>query len=87
MICLTTEYFRGSAAGIKNLLGAVLTVAGLLMLFLLGQGLVMLLVGLMIMNYPGKFALERRLIQCPHILPTVNWLRKIRSSAIACADR
>jgi hypothetical protein len=61
--------------GTKNLLGAVLVLAGLLMLFLPGQGLVMLLVGLMIMNYPGKFALERWLITRPHILPAVNWLR------------
>ena len=62
-------------AGVKNLLGAVLVFVGFLLLFLPGQGLVMLLVGLMIMNYPGKFALERWLIQRPHILPAVNWLR------------
>ena len=62
-------------AGVKNLLGAVLVFVGFLLLFLPGQGLVMLLVGLMIMNYPGKFTLERWLIQRPHILPAVNWLR------------
>ena len=62
-------------AGVKNLLGAALVFAGFLMLFLPGQGLVMLLVGLMIMNYPGKFALECWLIQRPHILPALNWLR------------
>jgi MFS family permease len=62
-------------AGVKNLLGAVLVVAGLALLFLPGQGLLMLLAGLMIMNYPGKFALERWLILRPHVLPAVNWLR------------
>ena len=62
-------------AGIKNLIGTMLVIAGLLMLFLPGQGLIMLLVGLMIMNYPGKFALERWLVQRPHVLPVVNWLR------------
>jgi archaellum biogenesis protein FlaJ (TadC family) len=61
--------------GIKNLLGIVFVVAGLLMLFLPGQGLLTLLVGLIIMNYPGKFALEGWLIQRPYVLPAVNWLR------------
>ena len=62
-------------AGSKNLLGIVFLVAGILMLFLPGQGLLMLLVGLIIMNYPGKFALEGWIIKLPHVLPTINWLR------------
>jgi hypothetical protein len=60
----------------KNLLGVVFVVAGLLMLFLPGQGILTLLVGLVIMNYPGKFALERWLIQRPYVMHAVNWLRK-----------
>jgi hypothetical protein len=59
----------------KNLLGATLVLAGLLMLFVPGQGLITLLVGLMIMNYPGKFALERWLMRRPHVFSAVNWLR------------
>ena len=62
-------------AGLKNLLGAALAFAGLIMLFTPGQGLLTLLVGLMLMNYPGKFALERWFIARPHILPAINWLR------------
>ena len=61
--------------GSKNLLGTVFIAAGLLMLFLPGQGLLMLLVGLIIMNYPGKFELERWIILRPHVLPAINWLR------------
>ncbi|MDB4575664.1 hypothetical protein N9112_01760 [bacterium] len=61
--------------GLKNLLGMVFVVAGFLMLFLPGQGLVTLLVGLIIMNYPGKFALENWLIRRTFVLPAVNWLR------------
>lgn len=61
--------------GAKNLLGAVLVLAGLVMLFTPGQGLITLFVGLMVMNYPGKFALERWLIRRPKVLPTLNWLR------------
>lgn len=62
-------------AGAKNLLGATLVLAGLLMLLLPGQGLITLLAGLMIMNYPGKFRLERWIIQRPHVSSAVNWLR------------
>jgi hypothetical protein len=61
--------------GLKNLLGIVFVVAGFLMLFLPGQGILMLLVGLIIMNYPGKFALENWLIRRTFVLPAVNWLR------------
>lgn len=49
--------------------------AGLLMLFMPGQGLLTLLVGLTIMNYPGKHALERWLIERPYVMQAVNWLR------------
>lgn len=59
----------------KNLLGATLVLLGLLMLLAPGQGLITLLVGLMIMNYPGKFVLERWLMRRPHVFSAVNWLR------------
>ena len=49
--------------------------AGLLMLFLPGQGVITLLAGLMVMNHPGKFVFEPWLIQRPHVLSAVNWLR------------
>jgi hypothetical protein len=62
-------------AGIKNAIGAVFVVAGLIMLVLPGQGLLTLFIGLLIMNYPGKFALERWLIRRPYVMPAVNRLR------------
>ena len=67
---------RFTFLALKNLLGAVLVIAGILMLFLPGQGLLTLLVGLMIMNYPGKYALECWLIRRPKVLPAINWLRR-----------
>ena len=45
------------------------------MLVLPGQGLLTLAAGLMIMNYPGKYALERWLITRPYVLPAINKLR------------
>lgn len=62
-------------SGAKNLLGALLLIVGVALLFLPGQGLLTLLVGLMIMNYPGKFVFERWLVRRPHVLPALNWLR------------
>lgn len=60
----------------KNVLGALFLAAGLAMLFLPGQGLLTLFVGLMIMNYPGKYAFECWLVRRPKILPALNWLRR-----------
>ncbi|MFL2554543.1 MAG: PGPGW domain-containing protein [Candidatus Rariloculaceae bacterium] len=62
-------------AVIKNIVGAFCVVTGILLLVLPGQGLITLILGLMIMNYPGKYALERRLIRLPNVLSTINWLR------------
>ncbi len=67
---------RLALSGAKNLLGGLLVVAGLVMLVTPGQGLLTLLAGMVIMNYPGKFALERWVITRPRVLPAVNWLRR-----------
>ena len=59
----------------KNLLGLVLIVAGVAMLVLPGQGILMILIGLMLMDVPGKHALERRLVQQPSVWQAMNWIR------------
>lgn len=59
----------------KNLLGLLLFCGGLLMLFLPGQGLLTIAVGLLLMDYPGKYSLERRIVAYPSILKGINWLR------------
>ena len=61
---------------LKNMLGLGFVVLGILMLFVPGQGLLTIIVGLTVMNYPGKFRLERWLIMRPRVLPALNWLRK-----------
>jgi len=63
---------------LKNLLGAVLVVLGLLMLLTPGQGLLTLLAGLLLMNFPGKYQMERWLVQRPGVLRALNWLRQRR---------
>ncbi len=60
---------------LKNVLGAVLILAGLLMLVLPGQGLVTLLIGLCLVNFPGKRRLVCRLLQQPKVLGFINRIR------------
>ena len=60
---------------LKNLVGYCLILGGILMLVLPGQGLLTILVGLMLSDYPGKFKLEKRIIKTSLVLKTVNWYR------------
>ena len=59
----------------KNIIGATLVLAGLAMLILPGQGLLTLIVGLGLMNFPGKRRLIRRIILQRRVLQTINRLR------------
>ena len=60
----------------NNIIGCGLILAGLVMLFLPGQGILTLVMGLLLVDYPGKFRLERRLVKTPAILNSLNWLRR-----------
>ena len=61
---------------VKNTIGYLLLLSGMLMLFLPGQGVLTMVAGLLMMDYHGKFALERRIALSPSILSKLNWLRK-----------
>ena len=61
---------------VKNAGGFVLIMAGIVMLFLPGQGILTILVGVSLMDIPGKRYLERRLISRPMVLRTINKLRE-----------
>lgn len=63
---------------VRNAVAAVFLVAGIIMLFTPGQGLLMLLAALWLATFPGKRWLERRLIALPGVLNVIN---KIRSKA------
>ena len=60
---------------LKNLLGFILVLAGIAMLVLPGQGALTLLIGLSLTNFPGKYAIQQRLISVPGISKALNWLR------------
>ncbi len=62
----------------KNLLGGLLVLLGLVMLFTPGQGVLSILLGLSLVDIPGKRAVERKLIQRDSVLRLVNHLRARR---------
>ncbi len=46
------------------------------MLFLPGQGLLTILAGILILDFPGKYKLEHYLISKPVVLDSLNWIRR-----------
>ena len=59
----------------KNIIGFSLITGGLLMLVLPGQGLLTIVTGLLLINYPGKYKLEQKLVTIPSIFRALNWIR------------
>lgn len=59
----------------KNFLGAVLLLAGIAMLVLPGQGLLTMLIGILLINFPGKYQVEKWLVTKTPVLRAANWLR------------
>ena len=61
---------------LKNLLGVILVVGGFIMFFIPGQGLITLVIGLLLLNFPGKRKLEIWLIRRKPIKRAVDWIRE-----------
>jgi len=60
----------------RNLLGLIILLAGIAMILLPGQGVITIMVGLMLIDFPGKFRFERWLVRKESVQKAVNWLRK-----------
>jgi len=60
----------------KNTLGALLVLVGIPLIPLPGQGLVTILAGLALLEFPGKRRFELRVVRIPGVLRAVNWLRR-----------
>jgi hypothetical protein len=61
----------------KNLLGLVLVAAGVVMSLpgVPGQGVLTILLGVMLLDFPGKRALEARIVGRPRVYRAINALR------------
>ena len=66
---------RVTARVLKNALGGVLLLAGIAMMVLPGQGIITVLVALSLLEFPGKRALELRLIRQAQVSNIINWIR------------
>jgi hypothetical protein len=71
-------FLRMAALGLKNLLGLLLILAGFVMALPLvpGPGIVTMLIGLALVDAPGKRQLERRIVSQATVLNAMNRLRK-----------
>lgn len=63
---------------LRNVVGALFVLAGIAMLVLPGQGLLTILIGLLLVDFPGKRALELRLVRRPRLLAFLNRMRTRR---------
>ncbi|MCB1986558.1 MAG: hypothetical protein H6936_13485 [Burkholderiales bacterium] len=60
----------------KNIVGSIFLIAGFIMLFLPGQGILTMLIGISFMDFPKKRLLEVKIIEQPVILNTINTMRQ-----------
>lgn len=66
---------RWSGALAKNAAGALLVALGVLMVFIPGPGVLTILLGITLLDFPGKRKLELKLISRPEVLRGVNGIR------------
>jgi hypothetical protein len=61
---------------VKNAVGAIFLFAGFLMLFLPGQGILTMLIGISMLDFPGKRKVEAKIIGQPTVLHAINGMRE-----------
>ena len=61
---------------LRNLAALVLILAGIAMLLLPGQGLLTIVLGIFVADFPGKHNLERRLVANRKVFDAINWIRE-----------
>lgn len=62
--------------GLKNTVGLVLVLAGIVMLFVPGQGLLTILAGMVLVEFPGKRRLVAFLVRHRSVQKGLNWIRR-----------
>jgi hypothetical protein len=68
-------FFRFLSGIGRNVLGAMFILAGIAMLVLPGQGLLTILIGLVFINFPGKWKLARALVRRKVVFSAINTIR------------
>ncbi len=60
---------------VKNVVGIVFVLVGIAMLFLPGQGLLTMLIGISLVDFPRKRELEAKMVGQPTLLGVINSMR------------
>jgi len=60
---------------VKNLFGAIFVLLGIAMLVLPGQGVLTIVVGLMLLDFPGKYEVELWALRRQSVRRAINWIR------------
>ena len=60
----------------KNLLGLAFLLAGIAMLVLPGQGILTMVLGITLLDFPAKSRLLRWMVSQPAVYRSLDWLRK-----------
>ncbi|MCC6659574.1 MAG: hypothetical protein IT437_01680 [Phycisphaerales bacterium] len=85
LVRLPSDYFDGDRPprgrhwgrrAAKNAAGVIVLLIGLALLVLPGPGLLGVLAGVLLLDFPGKRAVERWLLRRRHVLAAANWLRR-----------
>jgi len=59
----------------RNLLGMIILIAGIVLLFMPGQGLLAILVGVLMIDFPGRRIVVRKIIERRKVMSAANRLR------------
>lgn len=61
---------------LRNLVGGGLVLAGAAMLVLPGQGILTILIGVCVMDFPGKHVLIEQAVRFRRVRKSLNWMRR-----------
>ncbi len=75
LCCQKPKMVRFMFIFLKNILGVILILGGIALLLLPGQGILTILIGLIIMDFPYKYKVEIWIIKHPFVLRAINKLR------------
>lgn len=92
MVCrIPTDYFldshlqkkrqqpllvRVATVFVRNILGAGFFLLGFILLFIPGQGLLTMFLGLVLMDFPGKKKMVKRFVGFENVRTSLNWIRE-----------
>ena len=61
---------------VKNVLGLIFLMTGFILLFVPGQGILTMIAGMILLDFPGKHRMINRLARGDRIRRGLNWIRR-----------